>query len=262
MRSRGRRHLHPPVLGGGLRGTTGVHRPRDPAHQPRLGDPVDGGSRPRSRRRLPLRRAAGPQGGPRRHDPAHRAGGVDGRRRRTPAPDRGGPRHGRAPPRPPTGPDGGGGPPQRGAGRRARGGRRPDGAGRPRAARGGAGQGRPVPSSLHRQDVRFPGLPQPVALPHRTAPRALRQRVPQDVQGGVPALAAHPRVAGPQRPAAEHVPRTRLAPALRPGLRGRPAQGDPHRPAHQCRHARRGRPRVPGHPRHPLPDLSRLGPGP
>ena len=45
----------------------------------------------------------------------------------------------------------------------------------------------------------FARLPQPVALPQGAAERAVRQRLPADVQGGVPALPADPRVAGPHR---------------------------------------------------------------
>ncbi len=36
-------------------GRTGIHRPGDPAHQPRLGDPAGGGARPRRGRGLPVR---------------------------------------------------------------------------------------------------------------------------------------------------------------------------------------------------------------
>ena len=50
LRPRRRRHLHPPVLGGGLRRAPGVHRAGDPAHQPRVGHPADDGARPRRRR--------------------------------------------------------------------------------------------------------------------------------------------------------------------------------------------------------------------
>ena len=42
LRAGRRRHLHPAVLAGGLRRPPGVHRPGDPAHQPRLGHPADG----------------------------------------------------------------------------------------------------------------------------------------------------------------------------------------------------------------------------
>ena len=45
-------------------------------------------------------------------------------------------------------------------------------------------------------------LPEPLALPARAAARAVGQPVPQALQGGVPALPARPRVAGPRRPAA------------------------------------------------------------
>ena len=51
LRPHRRRHLHPPVRRGGLRGAPALHRSRDPAHQPRVGDPADGGDRPRRRSR-------------------------------------------------------------------------------------------------------------------------------------------------------------------------------------------------------------------
>ena len=68
-----RRHLHPALLRGGLRRAPALHRPRDPAHQPRRGDPADGGARPRRRRGLPVPRPARPPPGARRHQPAARA---------------------------------------------------------------------------------------------------------------------------------------------------------------------------------------------
>ncbi len=40
-------HLHPAVCGGGFRVPAGLHRPRDPADQPRLGAAADGVARPR-----------------------------------------------------------------------------------------------------------------------------------------------------------------------------------------------------------------------
>ena len=48
-------------------GRPGVHRPRDPAHQPGLGDPPDDLARARRRRPVPVRRAARP---PQRRPPA------------------------------------------------------------------------------------------------------------------------------------------------------------------------------------------------
>ena len=42
--ARGARRVHPAVLRGRLRVTAALHRPRDPAHQPRRGDPADGGA--------------------------------------------------------------------------------------------------------------------------------------------------------------------------------------------------------------------------
>ncbi len=56
VRARGARHLHPPVLGGGLRRAPGVHRAGDPAHQPGVGHPPDGRARPGRHRRVPVRR--------------------------------------------------------------------------------------------------------------------------------------------------------------------------------------------------------------
>ena len=55
-----RRHLHPALLRGGLRRPPGVHRAGDPAHQPGLRHPADDGARPRRHRGLPVRRPAGP----------------------------------------------------------------------------------------------------------------------------------------------------------------------------------------------------------
>ena len=99
----GPRHRDPALHRGRLRGPARVHRPRDPAHQPRLGAAADGGPRPRGRRRLPVRRPAGP---PRRR---RRAGAARGaarpRRAREAHPDR--PRAGRAAAGPADGPHGG-----------------------------------------------------------------------------------------------------------------------------------------------------------
>ena len=47
LRPRRAGHVHPPLLRGRLRRATGVHRARDPAHQPGVGHPPDG--RPRAR---------------------------------------------------------------------------------------------------------------------------------------------------------------------------------------------------------------------
>ena len=59
--------------------------------------------------------------------------------------------------------------------------------------------GRPAARALQGRDVGLPRLPEPVALPARAAARAVGQPVPQALPGGVPALPAHPRVAGPRR---------------------------------------------------------------
>ena len=66
LRARRRRHLHPPLRRGGLRGAPALHRPGDPAHEPRVGDPADGRAGPRRRRGLPVPRPARPAPGPRR----------------------------------------------------------------------------------------------------------------------------------------------------------------------------------------------------
>ena len=60
LRPRRGGHRDPALLRGGLRGPAGVHRPRDPAHQPGLGDPADDLARARRRRPVPVRRAARP----------------------------------------------------------------------------------------------------------------------------------------------------------------------------------------------------------
>ena len=70
-----------------------VHRARDPAHQPGVGHPADGGARPRRRRRLPVRRPARRPQHRRRRRPARgarrarprRAGDAGGGSRRSAA---------------------------------------------------------------------------------------------------------------------------------------------------------------------------------
>ena len=90
----------------------------------------------------------------------------------------------------------------------------------------------------------FVALPQPVALPARAAAGAVLQRVPPDVQGGVPELPAGPRVAGHRQPAAPGAAypgrrrpawraagarhRTTRTPAGGPPGRRGPAGGDRH----------------------------------
>ena len=78
-RDRGR-HLHPALLRGGLRRAPALHRPRDPAHEPRLGDPADGRRGARRHRGLPVPRPARPAPGARRGPAA--AGARRARRRR------------------------------------------------------------------------------------------------------------------------------------------------------------------------------------
>ena len=72
--------LRAPVLRGGLRGAPALHRPRDPAHEPRVGDPADGRGQPGRHRRLPVPRPARPAPGARRHPAA--AGARRARRAR------------------------------------------------------------------------------------------------------------------------------------------------------------------------------------
>ena len=83
--------------------------------------------------------------------------------------------------------------------------------------------GRPAARPVQGRGQRLPDLAQPLALPPRAAARAVQQRVPADVQAGVPQLPAGARVAGLRVPAA-------------PGLQG---DEDPGRPAR--RHPRRRR---------------------
>ena len=68
-----------------------------------------------------------------------------------------------------------------------------------RASRRAARSGRPAPRPLHRRVVGLPRLPEPVALRALAGRRALALAAPQALQGRVPALPAHPRVAGPRR---------------------------------------------------------------
>ena len=71
-------HRDPALLRGGLRGPPGVHRPRDPAHQPGLGHPPDDLARARRHRPVPVRRAARPAQRHRRR-PAARGARCPGR---------------------------------------------------------------------------------------------------------------------------------------------------------------------------------------
>ena len=67
------RHLHPALRRAGLPRAPALHRPRDPAHQPRVGDPADGRAGPRRGQRLPVPRPARRAAGPRRRQPPARA---------------------------------------------------------------------------------------------------------------------------------------------------------------------------------------------
>ena len=80
----------------------------------------------------------------------------------------------------------------------------PDPRERPGRPRGGRpAEARP----LRRRALRLRVLPEPVAISARAAKRAVRQLISADVPRGVPALSAHPRMAGPGRAAAQHRPR-------------------------------------------------------
>ena len=83
--------------------------------------------------------------------------------------------------------------------------------GRPSSARPPTHSTRGSPRRERRQRVRrrrigLPRLPQALGVRPGAARRAHRQPVPQAAARGVPALPAHPRVAGPARPAAQRRP--------------------------------------------------------
>ncbi len=210
-----------------------LHRPRDPAHQPRRGDPADGGDRPRRRRGLPVPGPAGQAPGARRH---RAAAGAQRARRDRPQAHAARPPARRAADRPADGPDGARGRPARlrRGGDRDR--RRAVDPGRARAPRRPAGPGRPGARPPRRRELGLPRLSESVALPAREARRAVGQPVPQAGQGRVPALPADPRVAGPRRPDP-------------PVGQGRRDHGQPH--------ARRARGHPPGDP-----DRAALAPRP
>ena len=142
----------------------------------------------------------------------------------------------------------------------------------------------------------FLALAAAVGLPPGVPARAVRQRVPPDVPRRVPALPAHPGVAGPAHPAQADLPRARPAPQRaararrtstsrpwpvccptsawptcgrsrtgRPPPRGRrPTAGVPRRPRHPVRHQprlERGQDRpAPGDGRRDRRDHPALGP--
>ena len=107
-------------------GPPGVHRPRDPAHQPRLGDPADDRAGARRRRPLPVRRPARPAQRQGRRPAARGAGSAGDAERAAARPAPSGSAHahrasaGRAAGRPAAGPDGAGGGPAGLPARRAR----------------------------------------------------------------------------------------------------------------------------------------------
>ena len=221
LRSRVRRHRDPALLRGGLRGATGVHRPGDPAHQPRQRHPADGLAAPRRHRPLPVRRAARPPqhqgrhrpaGGARRDHDRDRPATSCGRGKRAPRPDdvpagrpqapaRRTPHRRRQAPgaaadRPAAGSDDPRGRTPRVRARRARHRRCPVDPGPARAAGGAAGAGRPAARPLQARVQRLPHLAQPLAPHQAAAEGAVVERVPADVQARAPQLHADPRVAG------------------------------------------------------------------
>ena len=272
VRPRGRRHRHPPVLGGGLPLPSGVHRPGDPAHQPRVGDPADGQPRPRRRRGLPVRRRPRPQGHPRRRAASRRTrrpGQTGGRRRavvkqdriQRARPDPHRPRTGAHPRRPAAGAHAGRGPRQWRTQARDRGRRGTEPAGRARTPAGKAGAGRPGARPIQGHHQRLPVLPEAVGAPAGQAPRIVRQPVPQDVPARVPALHARARMAGPDPPAQPGRRRSGLELVGR-GQRALPRFHPPvaaGRPAVADRRARGRGQGVHRHPQHQVPGAPGVG---
>ena len=209
-----RRHRDPALLRGGLRGPPGVHRARDPAHQPGLGDPADDLAGSRRPGPVPVRRAAGPA---QRHRRSSAARGAQRHLvRRAAHQDRQAPRP--AADRPAAGPDDPGGRAARVPPRGPRHRRRALAPGPPGAARGDAPAGRPAARALQGRELRLPHLAQPLALRQEAAARAEQQRVPPDVQARVPQLPAGARVAG-------------LRVAAAPGLQGDASRSTVARPS-------------------------------
>ena len=201
LRPRRRRHLHPALLPGRLRVTARVHRPRDPAHQPRLRHPPDGRRAPRRRPQIPLRRPARP---PRDHRRRPAPGGAQ-RHENRPA-DRHRPPDGAAPRRPPHRPDDHRVRPPGLRPRDPRHRRRALDPGPPRAPDRQPAGGRHRPPPLRPARIRLHRVHRALGLPGRTAARADRLRVPPPVPVRVPQLPARPRVAGPARPARSRSP--------------------------------------------------------
>ena len=208
-----RRHLHPPVRRGRLRRPPAVHRPRDPAHQPGVGDPADDRAGPGRPRRVPVRRQAG-----------HRAPSATASRCSTSSA-----RWSTAVRSPPSAAPSSTLPVDPRLGRMLVEADRTgclrevliiaaalsvqDPRERPAEQRAGRRctaravlRGRERRQRVRRRRIGLPRLPQPVGLRPGAARRAHRQPVPQAAARGVPALPAHPRVAGPARPAAQRRP--------------------------------------------------------
>ena len=237
----------------------GVHRPGDPAHQPRLGHPADDRARPRRHRRVPVHRPAGPAQHHRRRQPAAGAG-----RARRPAQAA----HRRSAASWPSC-------------RSTRG--WPGWCSRPTATAASPRcmviaaalsiqdpRERPVEHAAHADqlharfadpDSDFVAYLNLWQLPAGAAAGAVVQPVPPDVQGRVPQLPAGPRVAGHRRAAAAG---GRVArPGARPARRTDPARGCTRSLlagllSHIGLQGRREA-RVPRRPRRPVRDLPRLG---
>ena len=199
MRPRRTWRVHPPLLGGGLRGAPRVHRARDPTHLARLGHPPDDLVGPGRRQPFPVRRPARRAPGRRRRPPP---GGARRLRDRRPGPrpapwPRTAPHGirdhpGAAAARPAARPDGDRGRAARlhpGGAHRRRG---PVHPGPARAPGGQGGAGRPVARPLQGRPLRLRHPPQALALPQGPAERAVAQRLSTHVQGRVPPLPAHP----------------------------------------------------------------------
>ena len=246
-------------------GPAGVHRAGDPAHQPGVGHPADDRARPGRRRRVPVRRPAGPAQRPRRRAAARgarRAGRTSGQAahadsaassRSCPS-TRGWPGWSSRPTATAASARCWSSPPRCRSRTRA--------SARPTSSR----QADEKHARFADPDVRLPRLPQPVELPARAAAASCPATSSAGCAARVPQLPARPRVAGPHgqlrqvaRTLGHHGRRTarssRPADAVHTVAAGRAAVA--HRPARTAT-----KPRVPRRPRRPVRDLPRLGAGP
>ena len=267
LRPHVRRHLHPALLRGRLRRPAGVHRPGDPAHQPRLGHPADDRARPRrhrARSRSSTRRTAAPS----------RDGVAPAARARRARPGADGPAQAAHPARPQAraaagrpaaGPDGARGRHATAASARSwssppRCPSRTRASGRPTSSRPADAAARAASRDERSDFLAYLNLWSYLRSSRRSCRPAQFRRM---CQHGVPALPAGPRVAGPVRPAARRSP-SRWASHRRRASAAGDAEAGPHRrcwPAccrtSACKDA--GQARVPRRPRRPVRDLPRLG---